>query len=145
MNIAIGCDHAGVDLKKYIISKVKGHEYIDVGTDSYESCDYPDYVKLVAELVLSGSADCGIALCGTGIGASIAANKFHGIRAALCTNEYMATMARNHNNANVLVLGARIVGVDLAVSIVSAFLLASFEGGRHQRRLDKILEIEKTQ
>ncbi|HOS39594.1 MAG TPA: ribose 5-phosphate isomerase B, partial [Spirochaetota bacterium] len=112
-------------------------------THSEESCDYPDYAAAVAAAVRDGSADLGIAICGTGIGASIAANKVAGVRAALCTNEFMAEMARRHNNATVLVLGARVVGSDLALRIVQRFLESPFEGGRHQRRLDKIDAIER--
>lgn len=145
MKIAIGNDHAGVDLKRYIIKNFKEHVFINVGTDTYDSCDYPDYITIVAQEIQKGNADFGIAICGTGIGASIVANKHKGIRAALCTNEFMAEMARKHNNANVLVLGARVVGVDLAIHIINAFLQATFEGGRHQRRLDKIADIEKSQ
>ncbi|MGB4268917.1 MAG: ribose 5-phosphate isomerase B [Spirochaetota bacterium] len=145
MKIAIGNDHAGVELKQYIMQHFKEHDFINVGTDDVQSCDYPDYIKLVAELVQKKQVDCGIALCGTGIGASIVANKFKGIRAALCTNEFMATMARRHNDANVLVLGARVVGMDLALHITAAFLEGMFEGGRHQRRLDKIAQIETIQ
>lgn len=145
MKIAIGNDHAGVELKQYIMKHFKEHDFINVGTDVTESCDYPDYIKLVAELVQKGQADCGIAICGTGIGASIVANKHKGIRAALCTNEFMASMARRHNDANVLVLGARVVGLDLAIHITKAFLQGTFEGGRHQRRLNKIAEIETLQ
>ncbi|MDH7554802.1 MAG: ribose 5-phosphate isomerase B [Spirochaetes bacterium] len=142
MKIAIGNDHAGVELKQYIMQHFKEHDFINVGTDTTQSCDYPDYIKLVAELVQKGEVDYGIALCGTGIGASIVANKYKGIRAALCTNEFMATMARRHNDANILVLGARVVGMDLAIHITAAFLQGTFEGGRHQRRLDKIAQIE---
>ena len=143
MKIGIGNDHAGVDLKHHIIKIISEHVFINVGTDTYESCDYPDYIKLVAEMVQRGEVDCGIAICGTGIGASIAANKHKGVRAALCTNEFMASMARKHNDANVLVLGARVVGIDLAISIINAFLHATFEGGRHKQRLDKIKQIEQ--
>jgi len=143
MKLVIGSDHAGVRLKNHIKGAVKNVEFIDVGTDSEESCDYPDYISLVAKAVRSGEADAGIALCGTGVGASITANKFSGIRAALCTNCFMAEMSKRHNNANVLVLGARVVGDDLAVRIVEAWLAAPYEGGRHQRRLDKISAIEK--
>jgi ribose 5-phosphate isomerase B len=143
MKIGIGNDHAGVDLKHHIIKTISEHVFINVGTDTYESCDYPDYIKLVAEMVQRGEVDCGIAICGTGIGASIAANKHKGVRAALCTNEFMASMARKHNDANVLVLGARVVGIDLAISIINAFLHATFEGGRHKQRLDKIKQIEQ--
>ena len=143
MKIGIGNDHAGVDLKYSIIKTMTEHIFINVGTDSYESCDYPDYIKLVAEMVQKGEVDCGIAICGTGIGASIVANKHKGVRAALCTNEFMASMARKHNDANMLVLGARVVGIDLAISIINAFLHATFEGGRHKQRLDKIKQIEQ--
>ena len=143
MKIGIGNDHAGVDLKHHIIKTISEHVFINVGTDTYESCDYPDYIKLVAEMVQRGEVDCGIAICGTGIGASITANKHKGVRAALCTNEFMASMARKHNDANVLVLGARVVGIDLAISIINAFLHATFEGGRHKQRLDKIKQIEQ--
>ena len=143
MKIGIGNDHAGVDLKHHIIKTISEHVFINVGTDTYESCDYPDYIKLVAEMVQKGEVDCGIAICGTGIGASIVANKHKGVRAALCTNEFMASMARKHNDANMLVLGARVVGIDLAISIINAFLHATFEGGRHKQRLDKIKQIEQ--
>ncbi|MGQ9844129.1 MAG: ribose 5-phosphate isomerase B [Spirochaetota bacterium] len=145
MKIAIGNDHAGVELKQYIMQHFKEYDFVNVGTDATQSCDYPDYIKLVAELVQKAQVDCGIAICGTGIGASIVANKHTGIRAALCTNEFMAIMARKHNDANVLVLGARVIGMDLAIHITSAFLLGTFEGGRHQRRLDKISQIETLQ
>ncbi|MBP7585334.1 MAG: ribose 5-phosphate isomerase B [Spirochaetes bacterium] len=143
MKIAIGSDHAGLRLRKILVRAIQGVEFIDVGTDSEESCDYPDYISQVALHVKSGKAEAGIALCGTGIGASIVANKFDGIRAALCTNCFMAEMAKRHNNANVLVIGARVVGDDLAVRIVESWLGAEYEGGRHQRRLDKIAAIER--
>ncbi|MEJ5362297.1 MAG: ribose 5-phosphate isomerase B [Spirochaetota bacterium] len=142
MKIAIGNDHAGVELKRYILQHFKDYEFVDMGTNSTESCDYPDYIQPVARAVQEKQVDLGIAICGTGIGASIVANKHKGIRAALCTNEFMATMARRHNDANVLVLGARVVGVDLAIHIIEAFIKAGFEGGRHQRRLEKIGKIE---
>ncbi len=145
MKIAIGNDHAGVDLKQYIMQNFKEHEFINVGTDSVESCDYPDYIHPVAKAVQERRVDLGIAICGTGIGASIVANKHKGIRAALCTNEFMATMARRHNDANVLVLGARVIGMDLAIHIIEAFVKSEFEGGRHQRRLEKIEKIEKNE
>ncbi len=143
MKLVIGSDHAGVRLKNLLKGAIQNAEFIDVGTYNEESCDYPDYISLVAKAVMSGEADAGIALCGTGIGASITANKFDGIRAALCTNCFMAEMSKRHNNANVLVLGARVVGDDLAVRIVQSWLDAPYEGGRHQRRLDKISAIEK--
>lgn len=143
MKIAIGSDHAGVNLKEIIKSSFKNIDFTDVGTHNKDSCDYPDYIGLVAREVLSGSSEKGIAICGTGIGASIVANKFPGIRAALCTNCFMAEMSRRHNDANVLVLGARILGEDLALRIVQIWISSPYEGGRHQRRLDKIAEIEK--
>ena len=145
MKIAIGNDHAGVELKRYIMQHFKEYEFIDVGTHTTQSCDYPDYIQLIAFAVQKKQADIGIAICGTGIGASIVANKVKGIRAALCTNEFMAKMARQHNDANVLVLGARVIGLDLAIHIVTAFLQAEFEGERHKRRLEKISEIETMQ
>ncbi|HON78316.1 MAG TPA: ribose 5-phosphate isomerase B [Spirochaetota bacterium] len=143
MKIVIGSDHAGLQLKKEIISSIKNIEFIDVGTDSEESCDYPDYIAKVAEAVQQGKADGGIAICGTGIGASLVANKFTSVRAALCFNEFMAEMSKRHNNANVLALGARVIGVDLALRIVERWLETPFDGGRHQRRLDKLASYER--
>ncbi|RUM49725.1 MAG: ribose 5-phosphate isomerase B [Hydrogenothermus sp.] len=145
MKIAIGSDHAGYDLKETIKNYLieKGYEVIDKGTNSKESVDYPIFGENVAETVAKGEADKGIVICGTGIGISISANKVKGIRAALCTNEYMARMARKHNDANVLALGARVLGVDLALSIVETFLNTEFEGGRHERRVHLIHNIEQ--
>ena len=145
MKIAIGNDHAGVELKRSILQHFKDYEFVDMGTNSTQSCDYPDYIQPVAKAVQEKKVDFGIAICGTGIGASIVANKHKGIRAALCTNEFMATMSRKHNNANILVLGARVIGVDLAIHIIEAFVKAEFEGGRHERRLEKIEKIEQLQ
>jgi ribose 5-phosphate isomerase B len=142
MKIAIGSDHAGIKLKDKIKKSVADIEFIDVGAFSEESTDYPDHIAKVALAVQSGSADLGIGICGTGIGASIVANKFNGIRAALCTNEFMAEMSRRHNNSNILILGARITDETLSVAIVKKWLETPFEGGRHQRRLDKISSIE---
>ena len=145
MKIAIGSDHAGYDLKEIIKNYLieKGYEVVDKGTNSRESVDYPIFGESVAETVAKGEADRGIVICGTGIGISISANKVKGIRAALCTNEYMARMARKHNDANVLALGARVLGVDLALSIVETFLNTEFEGGRHERRVHLIHNIEQ--
>ncbi len=143
MKIAIGSDHAGVSLKEKIKRSLGDVEFIDVGTHNEESVDYPDYIARVARAVQRGEAECGIGICGTGIGASIVANKFEGIRAALCTNEFMADMSRRHNNANVLILAARVLGEDLALRIVKTWRESSFEGGRHQRRIDKISDIER--
>lgn len=140
--IAIGCDHAAVDLKEEVIKHLASHSITDVGTYSKESVDYPDYAKKVADLVANGAAELGILICGTGIGMEIAANKTKGIRAANCVNTTMAHFTRNHNNANILCLGARIVGLSLALEIVDAFLAAPFEGGRHQNRIDKISKME---
>ena len=141
MRIAIGCDHAGIDYKEaiklHLLTSIQS-EIIDVGTYSTESVDYPDYGKKVGELVANGEADQGIVICGTGIGISIAANKVKGIRAALCYDIYTATMARQHNDANVLALGARTTPLDLAYAIVDIFLSTAFEGGRHQQRVDKL-------
>jgi ribose 5-phosphate isomerase B len=142
MKIAIGSDHAGFRMKNIIISHFTDHEFIDVGTCSEESVDYPDFAVLAGEKVVSGEAEAGIVICGTGIGISIAANKIKGIRAALCLNEFMAEMSRRHNNANVLALGARVIGDDLAVSITNVWLKTPFENGRHEKRVLKIGKIE---
>lgn len=144
MTIAIGCDHAGVDLKKEIISLLKElHiEYVDFGTDTPESVDYPDFGEKVSQAVSSGKIEKGILICGTGIGMSIVANKFSGIRASLCNDLFTAKMSRLHNDANILVLGGRIVGKDLAREIVKTWVSTPFEGARHCRRLDKISYIE---
>lgn len=143
--IAIGSDHGGYDLKTEIIKYLtsQGLEYKDYGScDSVSSVDYPDYGKTVAEAVSSGDCEKGIIICGTGIGISIAANKVPGIRAALCTDCYMARMSREHNDANILALGARVLGPGLALEIVDTWLKTSFSGGRHKIRVDKISEIE---
>ena len=139
MRIAIGADHGGFELKQILVAKLNdmGHEVSDLGTDSAASVDYPDFSDQVCNQVLDGKAQFGILVCGTGIGMSMAANKYRGIRAALCDNEYSARMSREHNNANVLCLGDRVLGKGLAESIVEIWLSASFEGGRHQRRVDK--------
>jgi ribose 5-phosphate isomerase B len=141
MKIAIGSDHAGFRLKEKIKEFLlsNGYEVLDFGTNSTESTHYPIFAKEVARAVQRKEADFGILICGSGIGMSITANKFKGIRAALCLNEYMARMSRRHNNANVLCLGDRVLGL----SIVSAWLSDDFEGGRHQKRLELIQEIEE--
>lgn len=145
MKIAIGCDHGGFDLKQVIIPflKEQGVDVVDVGTYSTESVDYPDYGLKVAEAVTGGKAERGIAICGTGVGICITVNKVPGIRGSLCTNEYMAELTRRHNDSNMLVLGGRVIGDELAKNIVKVWLNTPFEGGRHQRRLDKITAIEK--
>jgi ribose 5-phosphate isomerase B len=145
VRIAIGSDHAGLDLKTEIIGLIKelGHDCIDHGTDSPESVDYPDFGEKVARSVSDGTADRGILICGTGIGMSIVANKFPGIRAALCNELFTAKMSRLHNDANVLVMGGRIVGKDLAKEIVRTWVVTPFEYGRHMNRLKKITVIEE--
>lgn len=138
-NIHIGCDHAALDLKNIIIRQLekRGLTVTDHGTYTPESCDYPDIAHDVAQAVEKENGT-GILLCGTGIGMSMAANHHKGIRAALCTTELHAKFARRHNDANILCLGARMTGVELAKAIVEAFLTTGFEGGRHKRRIDKI-------
>jgi ribose 5-phosphate isomerase B len=144
--IALGADHAGFRVKETIRNYLEGAGYHvdDVGTWSEESVDYPDFARAVAERVASGQDPLGVVVCGTGIGVSIAANKVEGIRAALAHDSLTARRAREHNDANVLALGGKIVGDDEAVAIVQEFLAARFAGGRHQRRIDKISEIEQT-
>lgn len=143
--IAIGCDHGGINLKNYIekFLESKGLEYNDMGTYTTDSCDYPDIAKAVCEKVISGECEKGILICGTGIGMSMAANKIDGIRAAHVTDTYSARMTKEHNNANVICLGERITGCDLALDIVDAYLSAEFLGGRHEKRVNKIMELEK--
>ena len=145
MTIALGSDHGGYELKRALIPFLQGRDIdvADVGTNSTDSVDYPDFAERVALLVANGEADSGILVCGTGIGISIAANKVPGIRAALATDPFMARMAKEHNNANVLVLGGRVIDEVKAKELVGAWLDADFEGGRHQQRLDKIAELER--
>ncbi|OPZ92715.1 MAG: Ribose-5-phosphate isomerase B [Firmicutes bacterium ADurb.Bin419] len=145
MKIAIGNDHAGYNLKGEIVKFLEKNNYevVDFGTCDSQSVDYPDYGLSVAEAVKNGECEKGIIICGTGIGISISANKVPGIRAALCTNSFMARMSREHNNANILALGERIVGLDLALDIVDTWLKADFLGDRHQKRVCKIEAIEK--
>lgn len=142
--IAIASDHGGYDLRIQIINYLqeKGYEYKDFGTCDCKSVDYPDYGLMVAEAVKNGECEKGIIVCGTGLGISIAANKVPGIRAALCTDSFMARMSREHNDANILALGGRVVGVELALDIVDTWMKAEFQGGRHKTRVDKITEIE---
>jgi len=145
MTIAIGCDHAGVELKKEILALLNNLQiqYVDYGTDSPASVDYPDFGEKVSETVSSGKMAKGILICGTGIGMSIVANKFSGVRASLCNDLFTARMSRLHNDANILVIGGRIVGKDLAQEIVKTWVSTPFEGNRHCRRLDKITKIEE--
>ena len=144
MKIAIGCDHGGIVLKPAVIKALTelGAEVVDLGTYDESSVDYPVYGLKVAEAVASGDCDAGVLMCGTGIGISIAANKGKGIRAAVVTNEFMAEMTKRHNNANIIALGGRVVTPEQAESIVKAWFTAEYEGGRHQRRLDMIADIE---
>ncbi len=146
MKIVLGNDHAGYELKMKIKEHLERNNYtvIDIGGHGTDSVSYVDYGHLAAEEVLAERADLGIIICGTGIGISIAANKHHGIRAALCTNCYMAEVARKHNNANMLALGGRVVAAPYAITIVDAFLKADFEGGRHKTRVDSLKEIENS-
>ena len=142
--IAIGCDHAGVEMKKAVIEALseKGFEFKDMGTDG-EPCDYPVMAEKVCNEVLAGNCEKGILICGTGIGMSIAANKINGIRAALCADSFSTRFTRLHNNTNVMCMGARTLGQGLACELAEIFPTTGFEGGRHQRRIDLITEIEK--
>jgi len=142
--IAVGADHAGYWLKEEIIRflQASGYPVEDMGTSGEESVDYPDYAARVARAVATGQADLGILICGTGIGMSITANKVRGIRAAVATDSYMARMAREHNDANILCLGGRVLGAGSALEIVQAFLQSRFAGGRHARRVEKIQALE---
>lgn len=142
--IALGSDHGGYELKQAIMKHLdeKGVEYKDYGTYSTDSCDYPDYAKAACEAVTGGECEKAILICGTGIGISMAANKVKGIRAACCSDYFSAKYTRLHNDANALCMGGRVVGPGLACELVDVFLETEFEGGRHQRRIDKITEIE---
>lgn len=145
MKIAIGADHAGFELKE-LISKIveeTGHEVIDMGTGSSCSVDYPDYAEAVAQAVSDGKTERGILICGTGIGMSIVANKFKNIRAALCNDLFTAKMSRLHNDANILCMGARVIGKGLAIEIVKTWLNTPFEAERHLKRVEKINIIER--
>ena len=143
--IAIGSDHGGFALKQEIMKHLEERklEYIDFGTYSSDSCDYPQYGAAVGRAVASGSCERGILICGTGIGISISANKIHGVRAALCGDCFSAEMTRRHNDANIVALGARVVGPGLALKIVDTFLDTEFEGGRHERRVQQMMALEE--
>ena len=143
--IAMGNDHSAVEMKEAIKAYVeqKGYEVIDFGTNSSESCDYPVYGEKVGRAVASGEADYGIAICGTGIGISLAANKVPGIRAAVCSEPYSAMMTAKHNASQIIAFGARVVGNEMAKMILDSFFNTPFEGGRHAERVQKIIEIEK--
>ena len=143
--IALGCDHGGFELMQEVIAHLeqRGIEYKNFGTYTKESCDYPKFAKKVANAVVSGECEKGILICGTGIGISIAANKFKGIRASLCGDVFSAKATREHNDSNVLCMGERVTGVGLAEMIVDAWIETEFAGGRHARRVEKISELEK--
>lgn len=145
MKIAIACDHGGLNLKKKITAYLKDHGYevCDFGTDTADSCDYPDFALPAAEAVAEGKCEKGIVVCSTGIGVSIVANKVPGVRCAHCHDSYCAEFTRLHNDSNMLALGEKVVGEGYALKIVETFLTTQFEGGRHQRRVDKITAIEK--
>ncbi|KEO50714.1 MULTISPECIES: ribose 5-phosphate isomerase B [Thalassospira] len=138
--IAIAADHGGVELKSQIIKSLAGNgwEVLDLGTDGSASVDYPDYAKAVAKSIIDGKAERGILVCGSGIGMSIAANRYPQIRAALVHDRLSAELCRQHNNANVLCLGARLLGDATALDCVNAFMMTEFEGGRHERRVEKL-------
>ncbi len=144
MRIALGCDHRGVELKRKIAELLTemGHSYEDFGTDGLSSVDYPDFAYQVAQAVSGDKAEHGILVCSTGIGMCMAANKVRGVRAALCHDSFTARRARQHNDANILCLGQSVVGIELALDIVRVYLETSFEGGRHQQRLDKMQTLE---
>lgn len=145
MKIVIGNDHAAVEMKQEIAAYLQelGHEVVNIGIDVVESCNYPEYGEKAARMVAAGEVDCGVLICGTGVGISIAANKVDGIRAAVCSEPTTARLVKEHNNANIIAFGARIVGVETAKAIIDAYLNAEFQGGRHQTRIDLIHEIEK--
>lgn len=144
MKIGIGNDHSAVEMKQEITAYLEelGHEVVNYGTDSHESCDYPEYGEKVGRAVVNGEVGKGILICGTGFGISLAANKVKGVRAVVCSEPYTAKLSRMHNDANVLAFGARVVGIEMAKMIVDEWLKAEFEGGRHQRRIDMVMAIE---
>lgn len=147
MKLAIGNDHVAVEMKNEIKEYLesKGHEVINVGTDSTERFNYPISGYKVAKLVVDGEVDGGILICGTGVGISLAANKVHGIRACVCSDPYTAKLSKQHNNTNIIAFGARVIGIETAKMIVDEWLAAEYEGGRHQTRIDMLAEIEETQ
>ncbi len=144
MRIGIGNDHAALEMKKEVIEYLESKEIevVNYGTDTPESCNYPEYGEKVGRAVASGEVDLGILICGTGVGISLAANKVKGIRAVVCSEPYSAKLSRQHNNTNVLAFGARVIGTEMAKMIIDEWLSAEFMGGRHQTRVDMIMEIE---
>ena len=147
MRLVIGNDHVALEMKNEIMAYLqeKGYEVVNIGTDSPDRFDYPVSGYRAAKMVASGEADGGILICGTGVGISLSANKVRGIRCCVCSEPYSARLSKQHNNTNMIAFGARVVGIELAKMIVDAWLEAEFEGGRHQRRIDMIREIEETQ
>ncbi len=145
MKIGIGNDHAATEMKNQIVAYLqeKGYEVVNYGTDSLESFPYPVSAKKVADAIVNKEVDCGILICGTGVGISIAANKVKGIRACVCSEPVSARLSKEHNNSNIIAFGARIVGVEMAKAIVDSWLNAKYQGGRHQTRIDMISEIEE--
>ncbi|MBE6601249.1 MAG: ribose 5-phosphate isomerase B [Ruminococcaceae bacterium] len=145
--ITLGCDHAGFEMKDAVIAHLnaRGWEVLDVGTDSADSCDYPVFAHAACKNIQRGVCDLGILICGTGIGMSLVANKHRGIRAAACSDTFSARLTRVHNNANVLCFGTRVVGIGLALDLIDNFLDAEFEGGKHERRVNMITEIENAE
>ncbi len=145
MKIVIGNDHAAVDMKWNIKEYIEsmGYEVINVGTNENKSCDYPDIAVMACEKIIKKEADLGILICGTGVGMSLASNKIRGIRACVCSETYSARLCRVHNNANVLCFGERVIGIETAKELVTAFLNAKFEGGKHEVRVNKIMSIEE--
>ena len=144
MKIGIGNDHAALEMKNQVMEYLeeKGYEVINYGTNTQESCNYPEFGEKVGRAVVSGEVDCGILICGTGVGISLAANKVKGVRAVVCSEPYSAKLSKQHNNTNILAFGARVVGIELAKMIIDEWLGAEFEGGRHQTRVDMIMAIE---
>ena len=144
MRIGIGNDHSAVEMKREVMKFLQdlGYEVVNYGTDSTESCNYPVYGEKVARAVVAKEVDLGIVICGTGVGISLAANKVKGIRAVVCSEPYSARLSRQHNNTNILAFGARVVGIELAKMIIEEWLNAEFEGGRHQERVNMIMDIE---
>lgn len=145
MRIAFGADHAGYELKNHLVETARGlgHEVVDLGTNGPESVDYPDFAEAVAHRVVDGDADVGVVLCSNGVGISITANKVPGVRCALCHTSWGAARARQHANANMLALGAWEIGRGVADDILAAFLSNQFEGGRHERRVNKMMDVER--
>ena len=144
MKIGIGNDHSAVEMKQEIIKFLEklGYETVNYGTDTSERCEYPVYGEKVARAVVAGDVDLGILICGTGVGISLAANKVKGIRAVVCSEPYSARLSKRHNNTNILALGARVIGIEMAKMIIEEWLNAEFEGGRHQDRVNMIMDIE---